>query len=150
MALFKEEFKSIKGYEGTYEISNYGRVKSLKFNREKILKPVLINGYPTVMLCKNGIAIRFDIHRLVAEMFLNKSEEKNEVNHIDGNPQNNKVTNLEWCTHLENVRHAFKTGLIKRKPLTASQKEYISECTKKAMKRKDVQEKLHKPRKMVV
>lgn len=140
MTLFKEEFKSIKCYEGMYEISNYGRVISLKFNREKILKHILNNSCQAITLCKNGIAIRFDIHRLVAETFLDKSEEKNEVNHIDGNPQNNKVTNLEWCTHLENVRHAFKTDLIKRKPLTVSQKERISAGTKKAMKRKDVQE----------
>ena len=142
----QEIYKPIKGYEGLYEVSNLGNVKSFKHKQPIILKPKMIKGYPTVSLCINGQCKQFGIHRLVAESFINKIPDKNEINHIDGNKANNSVDNLEWCTHTENVRHAFRTGLIQRKPLTDEQKRYVSERTKEAMKRPEVMEKVKAPR----
>ena len=92
-------WKEIDGYNGHYFISSEGQVKN-RYN--KILKPWLRNGYYTVY-----------IHRLVAEYFLGKPEKDDyQVNHKDGNKLNNFVENLEWCSRIENIRHAYKTGLL--------------------------------------
>ena len=94
-----EIWQPVEGYEGIYEISNLGRVKSLKYGVEKILKPVN-NGwdYLQVNLCKNGKIKRLYIHRLVAEAFLPNPEGFEQVNHKDENPLNNCIENLEFCT----------------------------------------------------
>lgn len=117
-----EEWRAIKGYEGLYEISNMGRIKSLErvikntkgYNRkfsEVIRKPINVHGYLYCDLYKENREKRFAIHRLVAEAFLSNEEEKPEVNHKDGNKLNNCVENLEWVTAKENVQHAIDTGL---------------------------------------
>lgn len=106
-----EIFKEIKGYEGIYWISNYGKVKS----KTKVLKnQKMSKGYLFVSLCKNGVIKQSSIHRLVALHFLKEDVNRNEVNHIDGNKLNNHVSNLEWCNRSENNSHAFRIGL--RKP----------------------------------
>ena len=121
-----EEWKSIKGYEGLYMVSNLGRVKSLcGFNgheyvkREKILNPYKQkagkNYYRSVVkLSKDGSRKDFKVHRLVADAFIPNPELKSNINHIDGNPLNNRVDNLEWCTQKENVIHAIDTDLSVR------------------------------------
>lgn len=113
-----ENWKEIIGYEGIYEVSDYGRVKSLartdlRHNRkEKILKPVKCNtGYNSVSLSKNGKVEQINIHRLVALTFLDNSNNHPEVNHIDGIKINNELTNLEWCSYSHNIIHAYNTGL---------------------------------------
>ncbi len=118
-----EEWRDIKDYEGIYMVSNLGRIKSLiGFNghnyikREKILNPYKQEGsknyYRSVVkLKKDGKGKQFKVHRLVAEAFILNPENKLEVNHLDGNPLNNKVNNLEWCTRQENIDHAIETGL---------------------------------------
>lgn len=118
----KEIWKPIKGYEGIYEISNFGKVKSIRYfnhvnnkiySREKMLKLSLNEkGYFRVGLYKSGKEIKFKVHRLVAENFIPNPNKYNEVNHIDGNKQNNCVDNLEWCTHSHNIKEAVKLGLI--------------------------------------
>ena len=111
-----EIWKWIFGYEGLYQVSNFGRVKSFngRWGSVQILKPVLQkNGYLTVSLCKNGKLKTVKIHRLVAETFLTNSDNLPEVNHKDGNKLNNCVENLEWCTGKENVQHALENGLRK-------------------------------------
>lgn len=113
----KEIWKDIVGYERLYQISNLGRVKSLNYNgtkKEKVLKPTLNdNGYYVVYLYKNKRRKTIRVHRLVAETFISNSKNKPQVNHKDGNKQNNGVENLEWCTNQDNVRHAVKNGLCK-------------------------------------
>lgn len=108
----QETWKDIKGYEGLYQVSNLGRVKGLK--RNKILKPGKDkDGYLYVTLYNMYKLKGQKVHRLVAQTFILNPENKPQVNHIDGNKQNNIVNNLEWCTRLENIEHAWKTGLMK-------------------------------------
>lgn len=101
-----EIFKDIKDYELLYQISNFGNVKSLKRDKEKILKPSInTGGYLQVGLCKNGIKKTHDIHKLVAIHFLGHSPNGHElvINHKDFNKSNNSVHNLEIVTTRENT-----------------------------------------------
>lgn len=104
-----EEWKTIEGYED-YQVSNLGRVKSLKYKAEKILTPrqnKIKGGYLYVILCKDGETKSFQIHRLVARAFMPNPEDFIlEINHIDRNPENNSLDNLEWCTRQKNVEHS--------------------------------------------
>ena len=160
-----EIFKPIKGYEGIYEISNFGRVKSLpkiigrRMKPESFMKCNVVNGYAMVRLCKNYKVFNASVHRLVAEAFIPNPDNKPTVNHIDGNRLNNDISNLEWATMHEQNIHAYRTGLKdpkkcarhgKRRPFTTAEKALISARTKEAMQRSDVQMKLHAPRKKVV
>lgn len=118
-----EIWKDILDYEGLYQISNFGNVKALEryvnirgkraLLKEKFLKFDDSNlGYQRVTLSKNGKTKRFSVHRLVALHFLDKVEGKDIVNHLDNNPSNNHVSNLEWCTHQENMLHAQKQNRL--------------------------------------
>lgn len=101
-----EKWVKIKGFD-CYEVSDCGRVKSLKFNKERILKPnKRRHGYLAVEL--NGRS--FSIHRLVLESFVPNTENKTDVNHKNGVKFDNRLENLEWCTHSENAKHSFKIG----------------------------------------
>ena len=121
-----ECWKPIKDYEGIYEVSNYGRVKSLErviYNsgtknglytiHEKIIKQRINkkrHGYCELSLHKNGKEKRFKVHRLVAEAFIPNPNNLPEVNHIDGNKENNTLSNLEWVTSSENQKHRHLIG----------------------------------------
>lgn len=143
----QELFRDIVGYEGIYQISNLGNVKSFKrVSKGELLKPVYRKGYATVTLSKNGISKIHSIHRLIATAFIPNPDNLPIINHIDGNKTNNDLSNLEWCTQLENMRHAFKTGLINHKPLTDEQKKLISIRTKEGMSKSDVKAKMSQPR----
>jgi hypothetical protein len=113
----KEVWLPVKGYEGIYEVSNLGRVKSLK--RKKILIDIILKpnvnkyGYKYIVLSKNKDKKTFAIHRLVALCFIDNDKNKPCVNHINGVKTNNFVHNLEWCTYSENINHALKIGLRK-------------------------------------
>ena len=107
-----EIYKDIPGYEGKYQISNMGNVKSLHYkntNKEKVLTP--INHYLGYQFVHLGVSKIKMIHVLVAENFVPNKENKPFVNHIDGNKKNNKANNLEWVTAKENMQHAIRTGL---------------------------------------
>ena len=94
--LENEEWKTIENYDN-YQVSNFGRVKSLK-GKEKILKPSNDkDGYQVIGIYKNGKQKLFKIHRLVANAFIDNPNNLPQVNHIDENPSNNHVDNLEWC-----------------------------------------------------
>lgn len=109
----KEIWKDIKDYEGYYQISNLSRVKSIKFGKERILKPVTnSSGYLQVTLCKNNIKKQYLVHRLVAEAFLDNPDNLPQVNHKDENPLNNVVSNLEWCDRKYNINYG--TGIERR------------------------------------
>lgn len=109
-----EVFKDIKGFEGKYQVSNMGNVKSLNFNhtkKEKLLSTKgLRKGYPIVSLGAKG---NFSVHRLVAEAFVKRPKGKDQVNHINGVKTDNRSSNLEWVTGSENMQHALKSNLWK-------------------------------------
>lgn len=112
----RRKWKDIQGYEGLYQVSNLGEVRSLKYkgrNNIKILKGASDkDGYRRVALFdKEKCRKEYRIHRLVAEAFIPNPENKPQVNHIDGNKINNKSDNLEWATQEENMQHAYKMGL---------------------------------------
>ena len=117
-----EQWKEVSGYEGYYEVSNLGRVRTIeRIVQGKLapmrMKPIYLkcglnsNGYPAVEFCKNGKQKKYSVHRLVAEAFIPKIEGKNLINHKNGIKTDNRVENLEWCTSQENIRHAFDSGL---------------------------------------
>lgn len=121
-----EIWKDIEGYEGLYQVSTYGNIKSLPkvrrngtgtyIQKEKLLKPSNTStGYKKVELCKDGKRKSFKVHRLVAIAFIPNPDNKPEVNHIDGNKINNNIDNLEWVTSSENSVHAYETGLNSNK-----------------------------------
>lgn len=136
-----EIWKNINGYEGLYQISNLGRVKSLerrvrnnKNGGERIVKEALLNptdngkGYKIIGLRKNAHRKNYYIHRLVAENFLKNDENKKYVNHLDYDTTNNVVTNLEWCTQKENIRYSvahMKKPRTKCKPTNTGEKYII-------------------------
>lgn len=128
-----ERWRNICGYEGLYQISTFGRVKSFWLSPPRILKPVFDNGYLKVSLCKGNIKGRHRVNRLVAEAFIERQIGKNEVNHIDGCKLNNYVGNLEWASRVENAAHAKQNGLYKSggecswAKLTNEQIDYIRE-----------------------
>lgn len=122
----QEIWKDVKGYEGIYQVSNKGRIKSLErtinygnrlyHKKETFMKQVLDKrGYPCVKLNKDNCVKGISFHRIVAQTFIPNPNNKPQVNHKDGNKLNNCVENLEWVTCLENVNHAFEIGLRKRK-----------------------------------
>lgn len=122
----KEEWKKVKGYEGYYEISNLGHLRSVDryvirkdgvrhFCKGKLISQNLnTDGYPQAKLCMNAQNTAVRIHRLVAEHFVPNPFNYQEVNHIDCDRSNNVYTNLQWCTHIENVQHSAKKGHYKR------------------------------------
>lgn len=118
-----EIWRDVKGYEGKYQVSNLGNVRSVDrtiFNacgvmvtrRGTMLKPIQNRGgYMKVTMHKEGKVNTELIHRLVAEAFVQNHNNLPQVNHKDGNKRNNDVSNLEWCTALSNMHHAKQQGL---------------------------------------
>lgn len=116
----EELFKDIPGYEGLYQVSNLGQIKSIgRIDRrgrnklaEKIFSPVNTrNGYLQIKLHLDGKAKGAYIHRLVAATFISNPLKKPQVNHMNGNKLDNRAGNLEWCSAKENTAHAIETGL---------------------------------------
>ena len=117
----QELWKDISSFEGLYQISNLGRVKSLEKKRGRnlgVIIPEIImklslskRGYPRVQLQKNKFKKTIEVHKLVAGAFIENKYNKPQINHIDGNKKNNHVNNLEWCTNNENQKHAQKIGI---------------------------------------
>lgn len=115
----QEIWKDIKGYEGCYQVSNTGKVRSLNYRQTKQMKELSCRvnhkGYVDVHLSKNGKSKRIVVHRLVAQTFILNPKALPQINHIDGNKQNNNINNLEWCNNSENQKHAYEKGLKLKK-----------------------------------
>ena len=113
-----EQWKDIEGWEGLYAVSTYGNVKSYAKGdgngyRDRILKQGNeVRGYKSVRFSRDGKTEKKMVHRLVAEAFIPNPENKPQVNHIDNDPSNNNVSNLEWVTGSENMIHAQRQGRL--------------------------------------
>ena len=114
-----EEWKDVIGYEGLYQVSNLGNVRSLNYNhtnKPKNLKQTVdSNGYLVVSLCKNNIKKKMNTHRLVAQAFIHNDNNLPEVNHKDEDKANNKVENLEWCSSKYNCNYGSRAKKISSK-----------------------------------
>lgn len=124
-SFMNERWRAIKGYEGYYEISDYGRVRSL----DRYIKCTYITklkgkicsqnykyqqkgNYCRVALCQNGKVKHILVHRLVAQTFIPNPNNYKQINHKNGIKDDNRVCNLEWCTSSENIKHAYKNNLM--------------------------------------
>lgn len=110
----KEIFKDIPGYEGRYQASNMGNIRSKRLRKPFgwiVLKATDLKGRRRVSIGSRGFRKSFLAYRLVAMAFLENPLNKKEINHIDGNMKNDVLQNIEWCTRLENSAHAVRTGL---------------------------------------
>ena len=143
----EEIWKDIEGYERLYQISNLGNVKSLdryiinkngdkQYFPGKYLTQGISDNYLKVTLSKSNKQRTFRVHILVARAFIPNPENKPEVNHMDGNKQNNRVDNLEWNTRSENELHAYKNGLAKP---SNKQKQAVAKYAKENYSKKVVQ-----------
>lgn len=114
-----EIWVDIRGYEGLYQVSNMGNIKSMNrrvkhslygymnIKSKRIIAAKNNRGYLTVSLWKNNKGKSFTVHRLVLSMFVDNIKNKKEINHINGNKEDNKLSNLEWSTISENRKHAY-------------------------------------------
>jgi len=104
--------KDIKDFEGIYAVREDGEIVSMKTGVDFVLKGGSCHGYRSYSLRKNNKQYQFLGHRLVALAFIDNPKCKKQVNHKDGNKKNNAISNLEWVTNSENLKHAVLTGLI--------------------------------------
>lgn len=102
-------WKDIEGFKGLYQINPMGTVRSFAYGYPKVMKPHRMKvGYMAITF---GGRPRY-LHRLLAEAFIPNPDGKLYINHKDGDKTNNRLENLEWCTHQENMQHAQRTGLV--------------------------------------
>lgn len=137
-----EIWRDIEGWEGLYQISNCGNVKSLHFNKERIMKQVSdTKGYKQVRFCNKSKTEMPLIHRLVAQAFIPNPDNKPEVNHHDNDKTNNHDWNLEWVTRAENIQYAVKTGTHFIARGSKNGTAIIDESTAKLIKQELIKEK---------
>ena len=132
----QEQWKPIQEFNGEYEVSNLGRVRSMKQyggQTGRIMPQTKQHhGYHAVMFWMNNKAYCRKVHRLVAEAFIPNPDNLKEVNHIDGNHDNNQVSNLEWINHQANVQHSFDTGIKQPHRWTAEERRKIGDKVREA------------------
>lgn len=126
-----ETWKDVAGYEGQYQVSNFGRVRSLKYGKVRLLKPGTNGcGYFQVGFRRDGNRKLFLVHRLVAEAFIPNPSNFPFINHKDENPANNAVWNLEWCTSEYNANYGTRNGRISK----AMTGRVVAESTREKLK----------------
>lgn len=114
----KEIWKDIPNYEGLYQASNLGRIKSLNFygsDKEKIMSIQTTGNYNHIILHKDGKSKNFSIQKLIALTFIPNHNNYKEINHKDENTRNNCVDNLEWCNHSYNINYGNRIQKVKEK-----------------------------------
>ena len=127
----QEQWKPIEGTDGKYEVSNLGHVRTNGKRPGLLTLTKQKSGYRYAMIqLSNGKQKNCRVHRLVAEHFLPNPDNMKEVNHKDGNKDNNRADNLEWCTRSHNVKHSFDTGLKQPHRWTAEERKQISDKVK--------------------
>ena len=141
----EEVWKPIDGTDGKYEVSNFGRVRTNGKRPGLLTLTKQPSGYRYAMIeLSNGKKRNCRVHRLVAQHFLPNPDNMKEVNHKDGNKDNNHVSNLEWCTRSHNVKHSFDTGLNKPHRWTPEERKQISERNKGQIVTPEKREKISK------
>lgn len=125
------EWKTIEEWDGLYDISNNGEVRSWYYGKKHLSVPLIRktkldkDGYVSVILKHNNVKKTYLVHRLVAKAFIPNPDNLPQINHKDGNKENNNVNNLEWCTAKYNIGHAYSAGLIDTARMSqAQQKRY--------------------------
>lgn len=131
------KWKEIKGWEGRYDVSNNGEIRSWYYGLKRLSEPRLLkiktdkDGYRVITLHHGDIKKTYIVHRLVAIAFLPNPQKLPQINHIDGDKNNNSVDNLEWCSSQKNMRHAFDSGLISKENISKGQKRRYSRDSEK-------------------
>jgi len=156
-----EYWKDVVDYEGLYQVSNEGRVKRLQgvvtrsdgkcrtIPENVLVSRPTIKGYPMVQLCKNGVPKAMTVHRLVAIAFVGNPSNYPIVNHLDSNPCNNTVENLEWTTSKGNTEHCIAQGRLKElgggdaDPENHPKLEEARKLIEQGMSMREVSKKLH-------
>lgn len=140
-----EEWRPIKDFEGYYEVSNYGNVRSLNYrhtNKTEQMRLSTVLGYKTVQLKAGGKQGSYKVHRLVANAFIPNPNNYPQVNHIDENKQNNSVSNLEWCnakynnnfgTRGNRIRNSLRENSPENKPVALLDKNGNIQSTYRSM-----------------
>jgi len=143
----KEEWRDVTNYEGLYQVSNLGRVKSFprpgNYGRNGIKISHNDKGYCWFCSSKNGKQKYLKIHRLVAMAFISNPNNYPQINQKIGINDDNQVENLEWCTHSQNIKHAFDTGLMRPK------KGYLNGMAKITKEQVDLIRKLNFPQRKI-
>lgn len=134
-------WSDIPGFEGQYEVSNDGLVRSWMYGKKHLTVARILKqktdkyGYLTVTLQKNSKKHYFTVHRLVAMAFVPNPQKKPQVNHKNGIKKDNCFQNLEWATNSENIQHAFDTGLISKEKVSAGQKRRYERAEERELSR---------------
>lgn len=121
------QWKPVVGYEGLYQVSSDGHIRSLHPRRKGQILPQRIEraGYFEIQLSKKGVSTYYYVHRLVAAAFIPNSENKPCINHRNGIKTDNRIENLEWVTHSENMLHAAQNNLC----CWGARKRVVDECS---------------------